>query len=119
MVMTQHPEPHVPRSSCACNGRRTSSTRVPKDSGDAVHGTKRLLLALLDWPDTLFYRNHGAFLCDTEYSEEVQSTSLSARYTSGEENHYFGWRDAENDDARSLADKFLARFTKLASDGEG
>jgi hypothetical protein len=44
---------------------------------------------------------------------------LSARYTFGEENHYFGWKDAKNDDARSLADKFLGRFTKLASHGEG
>jgi hypothetical protein len=69
-------------------------------------------------PDTLFYRDHGAYLWDTDFSE-MQSTSLSARYTSGEENHYFGWQDAENDDARSLADKFLTRFTALAGRGEG
>ena len=64
-------------------------------------------------PDTLFYRNHGAYLCDTGFSDE-QSISLSARYTSGEENHYFGWEDAENDEARVLAEKFLTRFTELA-----
>jgi hypothetical protein len=34
-------------------------------------------------PDTLFYRNHGDFLCNTGYSEEEQSASLSARYTTG------------------------------------
>jgi hypothetical protein len=66
-------------------------------------------------PDTLFYRNHGAFLCDTGYSEEVQSTSPSARYTTGAD-HYFDWQDADHDDARTLADKFLAR---LAGQGEG
>jgi len=70
-------------------------------------------------PDSLFYRNHGALLCDRGYSEEVQSTSLSAHYTSGEKDHYFGWQDAENNDARLLADKFLTRFTELASRGEG
>lgn len=69
-------------------------------------------------PDTLFYRNHGAYLCDPGHSEEVQSTSLSARYSTGAD-HYFDWQDADNDDARSLADKFLARFTELASRGEG
>ena len=69
-------------------------------------------------PETLFYRNHGAFLCDTDF-HEMQSISLIARYTSGDENHYFGWQDAEHDDARSLADKFLVRFIKLAGQGEG
>ena len=109
----------TPRSSCTCHGRRTSSTWVPKAPSNAVHGPSGCYWRCWIGPDTLFYRNHGAYLCDTEYNEEVQSTSLSARYTSGEENHYFGWQDAENDDARSLADKFLARFTGLASRGEG
>ncbi|MEZ5763711.1 MAG: hypothetical protein R3D69_05210 [Xanthobacteraceae bacterium] len=66
----------------------------------------------------LFYRNHGAYLKDSGFSE-TQADSLSARYTSGNENHYFGWRDAEKDDARLLADKFVTRFVKLASKGEG
>jgi len=69
-------------------------------------------------PDMLFYRNHGAYLKDSGFSE-TQADSLSARYTSGNENHYFGWRDAEKDDARLLADKFVTRFVKLASKGEG
>jgi hypothetical protein len=120
MVMTQHPEPHVRRA-----------VRVLAMVGE-LHRRGYQKIRVMPFmapsgcywrcwigPETLFYRNHGAFLCDTEYSEEVQSTALSARYTSGEENHYFGWQDAENDDARSLADKFLARFTKLASHGEG
>jgi hypothetical protein len=39
------------------------------------------------------------------------------RYTSGDESRFFGWRDAENDDARSLADKFVTRFARLAGMG--
>jgi hypothetical protein len=69
-------------------------------------------------PDTLFYRNHGAYLRDTGYSEEAQSTGSSARYTTGAD-HYFDWQNADQDDARTLADKFLARFTELARQGEG
>ena len=118
--MKQHPEPHVRRA-----------VRVLAMVGELHRrGYQKLRIMPFMSPsgsywrcwigsDALFYRNHGAYLCDMGDSEEVQSTSLSARYTSGEENHYFGWEDAENDDARSLADKFLARFTKLASHGEG
>jgi hypothetical protein len=69
-------------------------------------------------PDTLFYRNHGAFAREAGHSEEDQSTSLSARYTTGAD-HYFDWQDADKDDARTLADKFLIRFTRLAGQGEG
>src|ERR1700722_1371360 len=53
--------------------------------------------------DTLFYRNHGAYLSDAG-CEEDQSISLSARYTTGA-HHYFDWQDADKDDARTLADK--------------
>ena len=69
-------------------------------------------------PESLFYRNHGAYLRDSDFSE-TQSESLIGRYTSGDENRYFGWRDAENDNAISLADKFMTRFVKLSSEGEG
>jgi hypothetical protein len=69
-------------------------------------------------PETLFYRNHGAYLRDSDFSE-THSASLSARYSSSDEGHYFGWQDAETDDPRSLADKFLARFVRLAGQGEG
>lgn len=66
---------------------------------------------------TRSYRNHGAYLSDAG-CEEDQSISLSARYTTGAD-HYFDWQDADKDDARTLADKFLARFTRLAGQGEG
>jgi len=117
--MPQHPEPHVRRA-----------VRVLAMVGELHRrGYQKLRVmpfmspsgnAWRCWigPDTLYYRNHGAYLCDTGYSEEVQSTSLNARYTTGAD-HYFDWQDADHDDARKLADKFLARFSRLAGQGEG
>jgi hypothetical protein len=69
-------------------------------------------------PDALFYRDHGAYLRAAWDLEETQSTSSTAPYTTGAK-HYFNWHDADHDDARTLADKFLARFTRLAGQGEG
>ncbi|MEY9698595.1 hypothetical protein ABIF50_002284 [Bradyrhizobium diazoefficiens] len=117
--MTRHPEPHVRRAvrvlAMVSELHRRGYQKLRVMPFMAPSGAYwRCWIG----PDTLFYRNHGAFLCDTGYSEE-QSVSLCARYTSGEEDRYFGWPDAENDEARSLADKFLARFTRLASAGEG
>ena len=119
MVMTRHPEAHVRRAvrvlAMVGELHRRGYQKLRVMPFMSPSGT-----AWRCWigPDTLFYRNHGAFLCDSGFSE-VQSASLNARYTSGEENHYFGWHDAEKDDARSLADKFLARSTELGSQGEG
>jgi hypothetical protein len=59
-----------------------------------------------------FCRNHGAILAGGESSE-------TANYSSGQENEYFGWIDAGKDDARSLADKFVGRFDRLAERGRG
>jgi len=71
-------------------------------------------------PDTLFYRDHGAYLAGSVDTEAEQSTSPTACYTTGTDGlQYFSWRDADKDDARTLADKFLARFTRLAGQGEG
>jgi hypothetical protein len=44
---------------------------------------------------------------------------MIARYTSGDDNQYFGWTDAASDTARSLADKFVERFSSLAECGRG
>ena len=58
----------------------------------------------------VFYRNHGdvfdEWAASTPDNDHVQATAMVARYTSGQDNHYFGWNDAEQDDTRSLADKF-------------
>ena len=70
-----------------------------------------------------FYRNNGAILNEMVASspddDRVQATAMVARYTSGQDNHYFDWNDAKQDDARSLADKFVHRFTKLTKSGTG
>jgi hypothetical protein len=51
--------------------------------------------------------------------DAFQLQLMIARYTTADDNHYFGWDDAEDDNARSLADKFLNRFSMLARRGEG
>jgi hypothetical protein len=117
--MQQHPEPHVRRAVRVLamvgelHRRGYQKIRVmPFMSPSGNHW--RCWIG----PDTLFYRDHGAYLRDSGFSE-TQHESSSARYTSGDENRYFGWRDAENDDARLLANKFLERFARLAGEGEG
>jgi hypothetical protein len=74
-------------------------------------------------PAIFFHRNHGAILSDiatqVEGEERSQAAQLLARYTSGQDNHYFDWRDAEKDDARLLAAMFVSRFTLLARLGQG
>jgi hypothetical protein len=42
-----------------------------------------------------------------------------ARYTSGSDNEYFGWKDAKGLSARELASLFLERFPVIASRGIG
>ncbi len=122
--MTRHPEPRIRRA-----------VRVLAMVGELHRrGYQRLRVMPFmspsgtSWrcwigPDKLFYRDHGAVLCQTAAAlgdnGEMQSTSMIARYTSGNDNHYFGWDDAEHDNARSLADKFLERFRMLARSGEG
>lgn len=119
-MMKQHPEAHVRRAvrvlAMVGELHRRGYQKLRVMPFMAPSGTYwRCYIG----PDTLFYRNHGAFLRNTAHDDEAQSASLSARYTSGEANHYFGWLDAEKDDARSLADKFITRFMTLASRGEG
>jgi hypothetical protein len=48
-----------------------------------------------------------------------EEDDLVARYTSGQDNEYFGWKDATHASARELADLFLQRFPEIARKGEG
>ncbi|UFW38268.1 hypothetical protein [Bradyrhizobium sp. WSM471] len=63
-------------------------------------------------PVEAFYRNHGAMLREF-------TAANPARYSTAQQNGYFGWNDAGQDDARSLADKFVERFANLAEKGKG
>jgi hypothetical protein len=68
----------------------------------------------------LFYRNHGAILREIlDPDRGDQAAAIVARYSTAQENHYFDWRDAEQDNARSLADKFMQRFQNLSEQGKG
>jgi len=44
---------------------------------------------------------------------------LVARYTSGQENEYFGWVDAIHDNVRQLATKFTERFSAIVDASRG
>ena len=71
-------------------------------------------------PVKFFYRNHGAILHEEpedSRGDEVQERAIIARYTSGQTDQYFGWKDAQMDDIRSLAGKFLKRFRIVADSG--
>jgi hypothetical protein len=55
---------------------------------------------------------NGAYISEPELVRSVT-------YSSASENEYFNWPDAKNDDARALADKFLARYPEIAEESEG
>lgn len=122
--MPQHPDPHIRRAVRVLatvgelHKRGYQRLRVmPFMSPSGVHW--RCWIS----PVNLFYRNHGAILLETAGGTmedvKMQATATIAGYTSGQDNHYFGWNDAEQDDARSLADKFLDRFRMLTDRGNG
>jgi len=120
--MPRHPEPHVRRA-----------IRVLAMVGELhKRGYQRLRVMPFMAPSgmhwrcwissvILFYRNHGAILRDDPalLNYEVQADEVIARYTSGQGNHYFDWKDAEQDNARSVADKFSNRFRQIAASGLG
>jgi hypothetical protein len=118
--MPQHPEPHV---RCAVrilamvgelHKRGHQRLRVmPYMSPSGMHW--RCSIA----PVLFFHRNHGAILGEPGDADATQAAAMIARYSSADGNHYFDWNDATADTARSLADKFLARFLLLAAAGRG
>jgi hypothetical protein len=121
--MPQHPEPHVRRAVrvlavvAELHKRGYQRLRVmPFMSPSGAYW--RCWIG----PVKFFYRNHGAILGEETAAgpeEEAQERATIARYTSGQENQYFGWEDTQRDDVRSLADKFLARFRLVADRGQG
>lgn len=118
--MPQHPDPVIRRAVRVLNmvgdlhRRGYQKLRVMPFMSASGHAWRAWI-----GPDTMFYRNHGAYLSGAwNPDERQQSTSATACYTTGAD-HYFNWPDADQDDARTLTDKFLARFTQLARQGEG
>lgn len=122
--MAQHPEPHIRRAVrvlglvAELHKRGYQQLRVMPYM--APSGTY--------WRCSIshakhFYRNHGAILYEATDgiigNNKSQADAMVARYSSGQNNDYFGWRDAEKDDARSLADKFIHRFRQLADLSKG
>ena len=59
-------------------------------------------------------RTHGAKAC-RDNGMANRPDGESAFYTSGQGNEYFGWKDSKEDTPRQLADKFIARFPRLAN----
>ncbi|MBI5306956.1 MAG: hypothetical protein HZB37_01110 [Planctomycetes bacterium] len=56
-------------------------------------------------------RNHGARIASWGI--------LSADYTSGQGQNYFGWKDASHANPNQLADLFIKRFPRIAEAGYG
>ena len=63
-------------------------------------------------------RSHGAMACSL-CGMDNWPKGESAFYTTGQADNYFGWDDAQEDTPRQLADKFIARFPRLAELGQG
>jgi hypothetical protein len=57
-------------------------------------------------------KSHGAMIAEFGGRD-------AANYTSGQDNNYFDWHDAEHDTARQLAQKFLERFSDICTKGRG
>ena len=62
-------------------------------------------------PKSNILRSHGAMLCDWE--------GLVAPYSSSQDNQYFGWNDAMQDDVKQLATKFRQRFPEIVNSSRG
>jgi hypothetical protein len=78
-------------------------------------------------PISVFSKHNGAFIPDemrrarrAELERELASfDGFFPTYSSKSENEYFEWKDARNDDARALAEKFILRFPGVSKDGKG
>ncbi|MGH2585920.1 MAG: hypothetical protein ACRDJE_13485 [Dehalococcoidia bacterium] len=108
----RHPEPHIRRAQRVLQMVHELHKRgyqflriIPGMSPSGLH-----------WRCTITTRSnilatHGARARDYDAD--------AARYTSGQDNEYFGWTDARQDTARQLATKFVERFPELAEKGRG
>lgn len=65
-------------------------------------------------PSEVFSSHNGACSVSGLLADEPPTTYSSASGT-----QYFGWTDAATDNARDLAEKFIARFPEVAGAGQG
>lgn len=65
-------------------------------------------------PASVFHPENGAY-CDQSTTDD----DCSIEYSSAQENKYFEWGDATNDNARKLANKFLARYPRVCERARG
>src|SRR5689334_23222532 len=63
-------------------------------------------------PAALFSVEHGAMLASAD-------DDVVARYTTGDEDRYFGWDDARTATPSELAELFVQRFPRIAEAGSG
>jgi len=62
-------------------------------------------------PADVFSGRNGAYT--SSYGD------MGVVYSSADQSIFFGWDDAQNDNARSLADKFIVQFPEVAQRGLG
>ncbi|MDX2336250.1 hypothetical protein [Brevundimonas vesicularis] len=63
-------------------------------------------------PADVFSQRNGAWFADQHFDDSVV-------YSSASETAYFQWDDAQTDNARQLANKFVVRFSELCERGHG
>lgn len=66
-------------------------------------------------PNELFSDRNGAFV----HHEMLSDGNVAIYSAAGGGDGYFDWTDARGDDARALAEKFIARFAAIAERGKG
>lgn len=85
-------------------------------------GYQRIRILPMLSPSGCYWRGVITFadnVAQDGYSILREEEEMVARYTSGQDNEYFGWKDASNASARDLARLFVERFPDICRKGEG
>ena len=85
-------------------------------------GYQRIRICPAMAPNGLHWRcmiSYAANLAEDGYSFRGGEDGHVARYTSGQEAHYFDWPDGDRLTARDMAGRFLEAFPAIAANGAG
>lgn len=85
-------------------------------------GYQRVRIAPGMAPSGMHWRcfiTHAGNILDTHGAMLASQSADAARYSSSQENEYFGWTDAKRDTAAQLADKLIQRFSWISGPGRG